>query len=573
MQEREKDSINTTLLFPMIILAVVRVLLSVLMGIWFPAGQIWDDQLMIKYAMLSDHFKVPTYYSVIKNMSYSVLVNFLSHLGLPFPLWLGIFWVMAAFFVYFLVRKIFSGKKAVAFFAYVYTLFLPQAFDAWSGTRLYRTQIIAPFTIVTVCLLVWSILYAVSTGAKKYISLILLGLFFTFTYYIKEDGIWLMACLLFSMVVGILSIVVNKDLRQNAKKLLLRSLEIFIPLVLFIVLTLGYKAVNYKYFGVFEINTRTGSEYGKFMANVYKAESENRTRNIWTPADAIVNVFNASPTLMSKEGLLEEIIDTPWYETDIYEHPIPGDILAYILRDALHMKGYYTSEKDILELFKAANKEIDAAYKNGTLKKQKGVVQILSSTGGYTVEEVKGLFSVLGDGFKGAVLLDGYAPGIGMVSVDEIWDNEDFLEQVEDLIHVDYLQDYKAQTVKSEKCSKIIIPLIKVYKVINVVLLAVAVLSVVYVLIRFLLGLKSVKTFWQNRYKMVLKAMAVCVFLGIAVFYAFSIGWFSSFLFEEGVNMLILNYYNIALPGLLMFAYVFGISVFAEETELIKRRV
>ncbi len=573
MQEREKTEINTTLLFAMIILAIVRILLSVLMGIWFPAGQIWDDQLMIKYAMLSNHFKVPTYYSVIKNMSYSFLIYFLSYLKLPFPLWLGIFWVMAAFFVYFIVRKLFSGKKAVAFFAYVYTLFLPQAFDAWSGTRLYRTQIIAPFTIVTICLLIWSIFYAVSTGAKKYVSLILLGLFFTFTYYIKEDGLWLMACLLFAMLVGFVSILFNREARGKVKKLILRGIELFIPLVFFIVLTLGYKAVNYKYFGVFEINTRTGSEYGKFMANVYKAESENRTRNIWTPADAIVDVFNASPTLMSKEGLLDEVINTPWYETDIYAHPIPGDILAYILRDALHMKGYYTSEKDVLELFKAANKEIDAAYKNGTLKKQKGVIQILSSTGGYTPEEIKGLFEVLGAGFKGAVLLDGYAPGIGVVSVDEIWDNEDFLEQVENLIHVDYLCDYKVQNAKSEKCSRIIIPLIKVYKVINVVLFAVAVLTVVYVLIRFLAGLKSVKTFWQNRYRIVLKAMAVCVFFGVAVFYAFSIGWFSSFLFEEGVNMLILNYYNIALPGLLMFAYFFGLSIIADEAELIKRRV
>ena len=58
------------------------------------------------------------------------------------------------------------------------------------------------------------------------------------------------------------------------------------------------------------------------------------------------------------------------------------------------------------------------------------------------------------------------------------------------------------------------------------------------------------------------------MFVGIAVCYAFSISWFSSFVFTEVVNMTVLNFYNIALPGLLFFAYTFAIHSLYNDINL-----
>ena len=58
------------------------------------------------------------------------------------------------------------------------------------------------------------------------------------------------------------------------------------------------------------------------------------------------------------------------------------------------------------------------------------------------------------------------------------------------------------------------------------------------------------------------------MFVGVALCYAFSISWFSTFVLTESVNMTVLNFYNIALPGLLFLAYTFAICSLYHEINL-----
>ena len=92
---------------------------------------------------------------------------------------------------------------------------------------------------------------------------------------------------------------------------------VLIPLVVFIGVDLGYRAVNYLYFGVFEVNTRIESEFGDFCAKVYAVESPERDIHVWAPHDAIEKVFAASPTLSQHDNLLNAILTTSWCDNDI----------------------------------------------------------------------------------------------------------------------------------------------------------------------------------------------------------------------------------------------------------------
>lgn len=556
----------------MLLFSFLRIFLGHGIGVWFPAGQVWDDQLMVKYSLLSNHFTVQNHYPLVKDMSFPFLLGALSKTGIPYTIFLSLFWVVAAYFVFFLMKRLFKGNLIVSFLGFLYVLFLPQAFELWSGTRLYRTAIIAPFTIVTFCLLVWAVIYSTQAGARKIISLILLGLCFSFTYYIKEDGMWLMACLIFTTLVCIAHILVNRDIRRSIRTLFLRLFEVTIPILLFVLVTCGYKAINHHFFGVYEINTRTEGEYAKFMANIYKTESDSRSLYCWAPVDAIEKVFKTSPTLASHPELFDAVINTVWYGDDLYHRVIPGDHFAFIFRDALNEAGLYTSEKDVLDFLKRVNFELNEAFSYGALKKQQGVFQLLPSTGGYTLEEVMTLKDSVVKGFSGAILLDGYQYGIMEVTKEEIEANRFITEQAARLTRLDYLLDYSEQLEKTERFRPAFSVLLSIYKVVNVAFLTISCLAVLYVVIRFFIELKSLKTIWQKRYRIVLDAVTTIVFVGIALLYTFSIGWFSAFLFGEGINMLILNFYNIALPTLLFFAYIFGLKTIYDEVVLLRRR-
>ena len=228
----------------------------------------------------------------------------------------------------------------------------------------------------------------------------------------------------------------------------------------------------------------------------------------------------------------------------------------------------YTSEADVKAFFGKVNDELDAAFKNGTLKKQSGTVQLFKNTGAFTGEEVKEIIGVTGASFKGAIFLDGYVPGLGEVTDEEIFDNWTSIDEAKVYAHVDYLDDYSGQIKKSEKLIPVIKILFFIYKCINVAFCLLSCGIILFEAVRFFAGLKSARTYFEKNYKVFFSALAALMFVGVALCYAFSISWFSTFVLTESVNMTVLNFYNIALPGLLFLAYTFAICSLYHEINL-----
>ena len=555
---------------PLCILAVIRLFISVMLGIWYPAGQVWDDQLMVSYMNLSAHYKEPVYYALVKNMGWPALVSVFSRTGLPYTVLTALLWIGAAVSVFFLLKRLFGGNLWVAVIGYVYVLFMPQAFDAWSGTRFYRNSAIAPFVIITFAFMIQAVLRARDKGVFKVLSLVFAGVFFSLTYFLKEDGKWILACLLVAMLIGVGHAIYGRKLKDSAAVVVKNALLVLLPLVIFIAADLGYKGLNNKYFGVFEVNTRLESEFGDFCAKVYSVESPNRDIHVWEPYDAIEKVFDASPTLSEHKNLLNAIMTTSWCDNDIVANPIQGDHFAWILRNCLKAEGMYTSEADVKAFFGKVNDELDAAFKTGTLKKQSGTVQLFKNTGAFTGEEVKEIIGVTGASFKGAIFLDGYVPGLGEVTDEEIFDNWTSIDEAKVYAHVDYLDDYSGQIKKSEKLVPVIKILFFIYKCINVAFCLLSCGIILFEAVKFFAGLKSLKSYMEKNYKIFFSAVTALMFVGIAVCYAFSISWFSTFIFTESINMTILNFYNIALPGILFFANVFALYSLYHEIILMR---
>lgn len=565
---KESEKLNVTFIIPLGILAVIRIILGVMLGIWFPAGQVWDDRLMVSYMSLSDHFKNPVYYSLVKDMGWSVLVNLFSKTHLPYAAFTGIMWVGAAVAVLFLIKRLFRGNKIAMVIGYVYVLFMPQAFDIWSGTRFYRNSLIAPFALISLVFMIQSVLRVRDKGGLKVVFAVFSGIFFSITYYFKEDGKWLLACLLAATLMGIGYALFGRRIKDSAVTVIRNIAVLLIPVVIFCCTDLSYRAINYKYFGVFEINTRVESEYGEFCAKVYSVESPDRNLYVWAPYDAIEKVFAASPTLSQYDNLKEAIHTTTWCDNDIVKNPIQGDHFGWILRNCLKAEGMYTSEADVKAFFSKVNDELDAAFKDGTLKTQKNALQLFKNTGAFTSQEIAKIFKVMGEGFKGAIGLKGYTAGIGEVTEEEILDNWKYVDEAIFYSNTPYLEDYSVKKPQSDKLIPIIIIIFFIYKYINIAICLLSCGIILFEAVRFFAGLKSARTYFEKNYKVFFSALAALMFVGVALCYAFSISWFSTFVLTESVNMTVLNFYNIALPGLLFLAYTFAICSLYHEINL-----
>ena len=131
----------------MILLVLVRIALGYAIGAWYGANQVCDDLIMFDGLSLK-RLTSPNELSLVKDLSYSLFLGISAVTNLPYTVTLSLFWALAALVAWLLVRKV-SKNKWVQFFAFVYVLFLPIAFEAWSGLRVYRNSIIAPSIIIT----------------------------------------------------------------------------------------------------------------------------------------------------------------------------------------------------------------------------------------------------------------------------------------------------------------------------------------------------------------------------------------------------------------------------------------
>lgn len=552
-------------LYIMLLATFIRIFLSLKLSIWYRTSDAYDDQLLINYADLSAHFFIPDIWSMVKTMSFPVFLNFVHLTGLSYSMVMAIIWIAAALL---LVRvfKVITDDRFFLTFVYLFTLFTPAAFDNWVGTRLYRNGLIAPFVLIAFSLMLLIILKLVKNkkvSVKNIIfSNLILGFIFTFTYYLKEDGIWLLPCLILAIVVSS-GIVTYRYFRyKNTKKAQKRIIPIiivlFLPLLIFVCNTNVYKMINYHYFNVYQINTRTEGALGDFVNNIYKIQSEQRNTDIWAPKDAIEKAFEVSVTLKKYPELKEEILNSPWLVGGIDVTPIKGDFLTWVLRTALFDTGIWENEAQAENLFKQINSELEEAFSNNLLEKDPKI-QITSSGAGRNIEEILQLTDIVKREYCSALFLKGYEPG-GQLGE---YNNQESYAFVTELLNENIIVAESDNTIVTDfkMANRLTEVIFKIYALLNPVSLIISIFSVIYISFQFL----------RKRYSQEKSAIYLCcsltivVLLGISCVYALAIGWFVEFLLSGAeFDWILLKFYSIGLVPILILVELLGAYLFFE---------
>lgn len=535
-----------------ILLAILRILLGDKIGIWYASDQGADDQLFAYYSSLKQHFLYPNYWSLIKLMGFPIFVNIVYITHLKYTFILSLIWIIDSILIYDIVTKI-TNNKLISFFSLVYVMFMPTAFESWLGTRMYRNSILVPFYIMVFLLMLNEniLLLKDEKNYKFVINSIFLGLLFTFTYLIKEDGLWILACLLLCTLIYTIILIKKTKNHKNFIKYITFCIT---PFFIFAISINTYKGINNHFFGVYVTETKSNGELGKFVSNIYKIKSDYRTNNIWAPKDAIEKAFNASPTLSQHKELEESIYHSSWVMGDIDLHPIQGDFLTWTLRTSLLETGLWQNEKQINDFFKQVNTELDGSFKNGKLEKEDKRIQLLSSAGGRTFKEMLNLKPIITREYIGAVFLKDYKAGCLYGNNFDMPSTEIYIRKTKE----NYLISQESfNSEKNQEKNNIIINIIfKIYRIINPILLLLVIIEIIIYIFKIIISLITKK---KISHQELLIFLTIICFICISIAYAFSIAWFSEFLFQEGINQTILNFYSPGIPALLIIPYIFSI--------------
>ena len=399
MFKKTGENINSKILLILVLLlgSLFRIYLGINTPIWFFINSPVDDLLMLNYSNLTYHFNHWTIYSLVKTMSYPLFLFFVNISGIPYRIYLSLIWIIAGLLITYGCYKFLTKNKIALSLVFLFVIFLPVGFDSDCGGRIYRNAIITPFILIFLStLFIFLNQFLDKLKSKEtLIWAILLGLVFTFNFYIKEDGILLLPIFL----VSILSILAFKIFTKDKKEIIKSAILCLIPIIIFGALTIGYEETNNHYFGISEINTRNGGELGDFWENLLKIDDPNKTTKIWVPPSTLEKAWNASPTLQSRPDLLNNWTHSSWASGDMYKNPIEGDLVAWSLRESLRDIGLFDDEKTADEFFSKVNDELDDAFENGSLDESSKIF-ITSSANGKNLTEIEEIIPYIISGFK-----------------------------------------------------------------------------------------------------------------------------------------------------------------------------
>jgi|GEM_PF-5369237 len=525
------NQISTNLIiFILSLFTIVRLYIGNSFPYWYLLTNQLDELLLIYNAHLSQYFANWNIHSLSKTIGYSLFLKFVNVIGLPYGFVLSLIWILGGILIVYAVYNYLTKNKIILALIYLFIIFLPCGMDLFISGRVYRNAAIAPFLILFLSSLFIFMNKVISddiSNRSLLIWAIVLGIIFTFNYYLKEDGIGILLLFLASiflvLILKFVPLVKNKSF--NIKKSYKIIVLCIVPLLIFVGCTFAYSEINYQNFGVHDINTRTEGELGEFYHNLLLIDDKNNSDVYWVTYSTIDKVWNASPTLKSRPDLFENWVHSGWAQGNLKENKLNGDTTAWSLRDALATSGLYTDEKSTSDFFHKVNAELDDAFKNGDLNKSDKIF-ISKYAVGRSVGEIFDLKDLFFSLLKTSILYKDLGRDIQDCNVDIMLPTLTFGENnqvgdVESFLHMNIFTKSEFSQDNFEwifaKSS------IHFYQLISIFIVIISVISFI------LSGIYLILNRFNSKNLFLLFLFEILL-LGIFVVQLFGLCWFSSFL-------------------------------------------
>lgn len=388
--------------FALIALTIVRLGLFARTPYLYLTGSDYDDlnQLtmadnLLKTGWLGEY----THTTLIKGVSFPLFVALANRLYMPYGLALGLYYALSAG-VFSLALYRMGARQWLAGAAFLWLIWSPISFGVIS-TRIYRNAILFPAVIHALGCLLMVYQNRGARALRQLPWLLWAGLSFAFFYYIREDSVWMLplfaACMLLCAV---------WNLGFSGRKLPTaagRALLYLIPVCVFLMTGLGYRAVNRAHYGVFTVNDRSSGAFAALTGNMIRVEDDAKTDpNIWISRAQMEKVIDACRSLSRNKPRIMKYYDYWGGGGDVR-----GDYAVWAFREALNHMGYYGNARRAEDFCAQVNEELMRAVKSGRLSFADGIY-FTSQSRGFQASEVPGfLRDSLVSMFRMTAFIDG----------------------------------------------------------------------------------------------------------------------------------------------------------------------
>ena len=341
----------------LVLLVILKIIIVSVQPIYVQYTMKYDDQLMVNLAnniingnWLGDYNSK----TLIKGIITPLFVSFTYILHIPFLIGKEILYDLACIFFINIISKKVKSRK-ILFITFLAILFNPVEYST-ELSRVYRDGIYMSLVIFMIGQAL-GILFTIKEDLKvqrKY--LIELGITISAMYLCREENIWIYPFLCFMIASIIIIILLDKKMENKIK----RSIQYFIPVIIILININIVCILNYKYYGVYELNQYWGKDFKAAYGALTRVKPEQEIDRVPVTQDTLEKLYELSPKLSELRDFFNGNMGKEWQMCG--EHisgEINGGYFHWALMNAVEERGYYKDAKTANQYYKELAKEIN----------------------------------------------------------------------------------------------------------------------------------------------------------------------------------------------------------------------
>lgn len=364
MKKKSKEKIAITLF--LIITIIAKIWLIKVQPVRYLPTNKYDDGLMVNMANNLLQGKWLGEYNcltLVKGIFTPLFIAITKIIGIPFLIGQDLFYDISCIFVIYVVGKILKNKKLLGII-YICLIFNPITYSA-ELCRVYRDGIYSGLTMFLIGFAYIIFLNRRGKIQKQIKYFVGLGITLSSLYLCREETIWLLPFVLISTIITMIFIAKDKNINNTKKRLLLY----LIPIGIVIVNNLLVCTINYKNYGVFELNQYWSKEFKSAYGALTRVKPKETYSRVPVSQETMKRIYEISPKFKELENYLSGEEGKRWSKCgDDQYGEIQGGWLHWALIRAVEEQGYYKDAKTANKYYQDLADEINNAIDNGKIE-------------------------------------------------------------------------------------------------------------------------------------------------------------------------------------------------------------
>ncbi len=349
-----------------ILLAIIKLYLISVQPVNVLTESKYDDVLIIEQANSILNGKWLGEYNcltLVKGVFAPLFLAFANILHIPFLLAQEIFYEISIIVLIIILRKIIKSKWKLLIL-YIILLFNPITYCS-EIMRVYRDGLYTSLIIFLIAFTIGLFINRKEKIQKIIIYQIFLGFIISAIILCREETIWIIPYLMGTILVNTIYIKKEPEITKKIQKIS----SYIIPIIITLTSILIVMSINYKYYGVFELNQYWGKPFKEAYGALTRIVTSEEKERVPITREALKKAYEISPKFAELEEYLEGEEGKKWAECgNSKENEIQGGWIHWAIIRAAESKGYYANAQTANKYYEDVAEEINKACDEGKLE-------------------------------------------------------------------------------------------------------------------------------------------------------------------------------------------------------------